>query len=127
VTNYTTENFSAKLLNNVFFALDDVRIFNDLELNILLMSKGIISISEWDRHMADYFKEEAAELQESELQFFANILETGIVEKKILTKEQVPQLINVIESMCSNRKIGKFCQYILDSLSFEKTNRNIEA
>ena len=87
VTNYTTENYSAKLLNNVFFALDDVRIFNDLELNILLMSKGIISISEWDRHMADYFKEEAAELQESELQFFANLLETGIVEKKILTKD----------------------------------------
>ena len=126
VTTYTAENYSAKLLKTVFFALEDVRIFNDLELNLLLMSKGIISISEWDRYMADYLKEEATELKESELQFFANILESSIVEKKIMTKDQVPNLILVIESMTSNRKIGKFCQYILDSLSYEKQNRNIE-
>jgi len=55
VTAYTAESFSSKLLKTVFFALEDVRIFNDLELNILLMSKGIISITEWDRFMADYF------------------------------------------------------------------------
>ena len=66
VNSYTGENFSVKLLNKVFLLLD-VRIFNDLELNILLMRKGIISISEWDRQIANYFKEEAAELPESEL------------------------------------------------------------
>jgi len=123
VKTYTGEDFSIKLLNKVFLLLD-VRIFNDLELNILLMSKGIISIQEWDHQIANYFKEEAAELPESELQFFANILETSIVEKKIFTKEEVPQLIAVIESMSSERKIGKFCQYILDTLCFSKTNRS---
>jgi hypothetical protein len=49
VSQYTAEDFSVMLLNKVFLLLEDVRIFNDLELNILLMSKGIISISEWDR------------------------------------------------------------------------------
>jgi len=64
VSCYTAEDFSVMLLNKVFLLLEDVRIFNDLELNILLMSKGIISISEWDRQMANYFKEEAAKLTE---------------------------------------------------------------
>ena len=98
VTNYTVENFSVKLLK-VFLQIGDVRIFNDLDLNIILMDKRIISIAEWDKQIANYFKEEAAALPQQELKFFANILETGIVEKKILTKEQVPQLIGVIESM----------------------------
>ena len=68
----------------------DVRIFNNLELNILLMRKGIISIAEWDRQIAKFFKKDAAGLPESELKFFANILEISIVEEKIFTKEQVP-------------------------------------
>ena len=89
VTSYKVENFSKKLLTNVFLQLD-VRIFNEVELNILLMSKGIISISEWDSQLAIFFKDSAAQLPESELQFFANFLETSIVEKKILTKEEVP-------------------------------------
>ena len=66
VTSYTVENFSKKLLTNVFLQLD-VKIFNQVELNILLMSKGIISISEWDSQLAIFFKESAAELLESEL------------------------------------------------------------
>ena len=45
VKNYNVEDFSVKLLNKVFLLLD-VRIFNDLELNILLMSKGIIYIAD---------------------------------------------------------------------------------
>ena len=98
VTSYKVENFSKKLLTNVFLQLD-VRIFNEVELNILLMSKGIISISEWDSQLAIFFKDSAAQLPESELQFFANFLETSIVEKKILTKEEVPKLISVIEKM----------------------------
>lgn len=89
VKNYKAEDLSIRLLIKVFLLLD-VRIFNDLELNILLMSKGIISIAEWDRQIANYFREEAAGLPESELQFFANILRTSIVEKKIITKEEVP-------------------------------------
>ena len=89
VKNYKAEDLSIRLLIKVFLLLD-VRIFNDLELNILLMSKGIISIAEWDRQIANYFREEAACVPESELQFFANILRTSIVEKKIITKEEVP-------------------------------------
>jgi len=66
VSSYTIENFSKKLLTNVFLQLD-VRIFNEVELNILLMSKKIISISEWDRQLAIFFKESAAQLPEPEL------------------------------------------------------------
>ena len=120
VTSYTVENFSKKLLTNVFLQLD-VKIFNQVELNILLMSKGIISISEWDSQLAIFFKESAAELLESELQFFAKFLETSIVEKKILTKEEVPQLISVIERMSHDPRMGQFCQYILDSLNVRGT------
>jgi len=118
VNSYTVENFSVKLWNQ--FLQMDVRIFNDIDLNILLMSKSIISITEWDRQLASYFKKEAAELPESELQFFSNILEKTIVEKKILVKEQVPRLIGVIESMSQDRKIGKFCQFILDTINQKK-------
>lgn len=89
VKNFSVEDFSIKLLNEVLFMLD-VRIFNNLELNILLMREGIISISEWDRQIAKFFKKDAAGLAESELQFFANILEINIVEEKNFTKEQVP-------------------------------------
>ena len=116
VKTYTVENFSSKLLTKVFLQLDDVSIFNNLDLNILLMSKGIISISEWDVQIANLFKEDSAELQESELQFFANVLQTSIVQKEIFTKEDVPQLIAVIESMVHDRKIGTFCQQILDTI-----------
>jgi hypothetical protein len=80
-----------------------------VELAILLMSKGIISISEWDSQLAIFFKDTATQLPEIELQFFAKFLKTSIVEKEILTKEEVPQLISVIERMSHDRKIGKFC------------------
>jgi hypothetical protein len=50
-------------------------------------------------------------------------LKTSIVEKKILTKEEVPQLISVIEKMSLDQKIGNFCKYILETLSF-KNNMN---
>ena len=73
VTSYTVENFSKKLLTQVFLQLD-VRIFNEVELNILLMSKKIISISEWDRQLATFFKESAVQLPDRELQFFYNFL-----------------------------------------------------
>lgn len=103
------EDFSKKLLTNVFLQLD-VRIFNEVELNILLLSKKIISMREWDSQLAIFFKESASHLPESELQFFANFLEAAIVEKKILTKEAVPELIAVIERMqSSSSTIGKFC------------------
>ena len=118
VTSYKVENFSKKLLTNVFLQLD-VRIFNEVELNILLMSKGIISISEWDSQLAIFFKDSAAQLPESELRFFANFLEVSIVEKKILSKEEVPQLISVIEKMSHDQKIGSFCRYILETLNFK--------
>ena len=59
VTAYTAENLSTKLVTNVYLQLD-VRIFNDVELAILLMSKRIISISEWDSQLAIFFKDTAA-------------------------------------------------------------------
>lgn len=43
------------------------------------------------------------------------------MERKIFTSEEVPQLIAVIKSMANDRKIGKFCQYILKNLSNIKT------
>ena len=120
VTSYKVEDFSKKLLTNVFLQLD-VRIFNEVELNILLLSKKIISMREWDSQLAIFFKESAASLPESELQFFANFLEAAIVEKKILTKDAVPELIAVIEKMQSNQStIGKFCQHILATLNFTR-------
>ena len=118
VTSYKVEDLSKKLLTNVFLTLD-VRIFNEVELSVLLMSKGIISISQWDSELANFFQESAAQFRESELQFFANFLKTSIVDKKILTKEEVPQLISVIDKKCSDEKIGKFCSYILDTLNLK--------
>jgi hypothetical protein len=38
------------------------------------MSKKIISISEWDRQLATFFKESAVQLPDRELQFFYNFL-----------------------------------------------------
>ena len=40
---------------------------------------------------------------------------------KILTKEEVPQLISVIEEKSHDPKIGQFCQYILETLNFQST------
>ena len=47
VTNYKAEDFSKKLLVEQFLRFDGT-IFNDVDLNISLMNKGIISITEWD-------------------------------------------------------------------------------
>lgn len=44
---YQVEDLSKKLLTQVFLQLD-VKIFNDVNLNVLLMKKNIIAISEWD-------------------------------------------------------------------------------
>ena len=38
---------------------------------------------------------------------------------KIITKEEVPQLISVIEEKSHDPKIGNFCKYILETLNFE--------
>jgi hypothetical protein len=119
VTNYTVDDFSVRLLKG-FLQIGDVRIFNDLDLNITLMEKRIISLAEWDKQIANHFKAEGAALPQQELKFFASILETGIVGKKIFTKEQVPQLIAVIEGLTQDQNIGKQCQFILDSLNGAK-------
>ena len=66
VTSYKVENFSKKLLTKVFLQLD-VRFLNEVELDILLMSKGIISISEWDSQLAIFFEDSATRLPENEL------------------------------------------------------------
>ena len=44
---YQVEDLSKKLLTHVFLQLD-VKIFNDVNLNVLLIKKNIIAISEWD-------------------------------------------------------------------------------
>ena len=44
---YHVEDLSKKLLTQVFLQLD-VKIINDVNLNVLLMKKNIIAISEWD-------------------------------------------------------------------------------
>lgn len=65
-------------------------------------------------------------MPEIELQFFAKFLKTSIVEKEILTKEEVPQLISVIESMSHDRKIGKFCQQILMTIGGDSNHTNLK-
>ena len=60
VTSYTLDDFGARLLKG--FLQIDVRIFNDLDLNITLMEKRIISLAEWDKHIANHFKAEGAAL-----------------------------------------------------------------
>lgn len=85
VTNYKVEDFSKRLLVEQFLRFDGT-IFNDVELNIALMNKGIISITEWDCQLSHFFKESAVQLKASELRFFERFLKTAIVEKKILTK-----------------------------------------
>lgn len=91
------------------FVRFDVAIFNDVELNILLMSKRIISVSEWDSQLSHFFKESATQLPQSELKFFSRFLEASIVEKQLLTKDDLPQMIEAIEQSATDPKIGGFC------------------
>ena len=122
VTTYQLDDFASRLLKG--FLQIDLRIFNDLDLNMILMEKRIISLAEWDKQIANHFKAEGASLSQQELKFFASILETGIVGRKIFTKEQVPQLIAVIQGMTQDSKIGKQCQFILDSLDGNKQSES---
>ena len=85
-------------------------------LNILLMSKGIISVRDWDTEIANYFIS-TANIPNIDREFFSTFLKTAIVEKKILTKEDVPQLILAIEQMVADPSIGHFCTETLDSIN----------
>ena len=83
------------------------------------MNKGIISVTEWDSQLSHFFKESAMQLKSSELRFFEHFLKTAIVEKKIITKQDLPMMFEVIErlSTSADTKIGNFCRYVLDGLN----------
>lgn len=59
VTKYKGDDFSKKLTHS--FLQFNESIINNVDLNILLMKNGIISISEWDKQLALFLKEPAAQ------------------------------------------------------------------
>lgn len=122
VTNYKAEDFSKKLLVEQFLRFDG-SIFNDVDLNISLMNKGIISVTEWDCQLSHFFKESAAQLKSSELRFFERFLKTAIVDKKIIAKQDLPMMFEVIErlSTSTDTKIGNFCRQLLIRLGMVET------
>lgn len=58
VAKFKVEDFSKKLTHS--FLQFNESIINNVDLNILLMKNGIISISEWDVQLAVFLKESAA-------------------------------------------------------------------
>mmetsp|Transcript_12000 Transcript_12000/g.18539 ORF Transcript_12000/g.18539 Transcript_12000/m.18539 type:complete len:142 (-) Transcript_12000:228-653(-) len=95
VRHYRAEDFSRKLLQEAF-RLQDSKILKEGDLTILMMSKGIISLKEWDIQMANLFGTQGLNLREEERQFFASFLQKAIVERKLLSKEDLPMLIATI-------------------------------
>ena len=111
---FKVEDFSKKLTHS--FLQFNESIINNVDLNILLMKNGIISISEWDVQLAVFLKESAAQLSDNVLQFVADFLEAAIHTHKVLTYNQVPHLIQAIEMVSKNPNVGKFFQSVIEHL-----------
>lgn len=48
---FKVEDFSKRLLNEVFLKMEEMYLFN-VELNIALLGKGILPLAEWDKQFA---------------------------------------------------------------------------
>ena len=48
VKKVTSENFSLRLLNEIFLKMEELYLFN-VDFNIAILSKGIFKISDWDK------------------------------------------------------------------------------
>lgn len=66
VLNYKVEDFSVELFRKVYLILD-VRYWSEIDLNVLLMSKKIISVSEWDNLMSMVFNQQGSQMPDTEL------------------------------------------------------------
>lgn len=79
---YTVEDFSKKLVC-VFLEMEECYLLN-VDLNLLLMQNGIISVAEWDKQLATFIHNSPGQLQESELRFLAEFLDRSVLSSRFL-------------------------------------------
>lgn len=51
VKKFKVEDYSKRLLNEIFLKMEEMYLFN-VELNIALLSKGILPLAEWDKQFS---------------------------------------------------------------------------
>jgi hypothetical protein len=118
VVNYKGEDLSVELMKKLFLILDQTY-WNEVDLNVLLMSRFVISVQEWDSQMSMYLKEKGGAMPENVLQFFHAFLLKAVVHNPILSKEDIPLMVSVLEAMQTDPKIGQICTGLLDIVNMK--------
>jgi len=119
IKKYDVEDLKKKLLTEVFLRMEALYILN-VELTMLLMQHGIFSVAEWDKHLAVFMHDSSGLLQENEVRFLAEFIETSIIKEKFLTPERMPNLLQVLEDL-EKSSSADTKQMISDTLSVVHT------
>jgi len=84
-----------------------------VDISLMLMQRGIISVKEWDHQISMFLKESLHRIGDKELQFVAQLLEEGVQSRKILSYKQVPSLVLVISQFRQDKRVAHIFGNIL--------------
>lgn len=82
VKKFHTEDFSKRLLNDVFFNMESNSLYN-VDFNIALISKDILPLAEWDKQISMLIRDAPGNLMEKVVHFLSQFIQTCIVNKQI--------------------------------------------
>lgn len=78
VKKFKVEDFSKRLLNEIFLKMEEMYLFN-VDLNIALLSKGILNLTEWDKSFSVLIMDAPGNLLEKVVHFMVRFVETTIL------------------------------------------------
>lgn len=78
VKKFKVEDFSRRLLMEVYLNMEEMYLFN-VELNIALLGKGILTLAEWDKQFAGIIRDAPGNLQEKVVQFLNKFISFTIL------------------------------------------------
>lgn len=115
-----------KLLTKVFLEMNE-SYPNNLDLTVLLMKRGIISLNEWDLHISQMLRD-YLQFQQNDgfVQFVISFVEETIIHKQLFTYQQFPSLVGIIEKLSAQPALAKLFSHIKEDLQ-QKFEWNEEA
>lgn len=104
VTKFKAQDFSTKLLNDVYFKFEEDDILN-VSLTVTLLSKGIIPIKEWERRFSYFVRDAPGNFIEKVVIFLVKFADSAVIRSLIESQTsdlRFPNLYKITKELEKN-------------------------
>lgn len=104
VTKFKAQDFSTKLLNDVYFKFEEDDILN-VSLTVTLLSKGIIPIKEWERRFSYFVRDAPGNFIEKVVIFLVKFADSAVIRSLVESQTsdlRFPNLYKITKELEKN-------------------------